>query len=128
MIPTVDRKSHGDAASGDGILASRQEPVDREAILTAALRYEGDDRRRSPVRQVSAERSCDTLIRQIMDAVDTRLPGRIRDLAIRSEQDDRYVLSGVTTSYYVKQLAQHLAMGLIAHGRLINDIEVRTAR
>jgi hypothetical protein len=66
----------------------------------------------------------------ILKNVQSRLPGRIRDLKVRIE-DDQFVLSGVSTSYYVKQVAQHVAMNALDAlmlGRLVNEIEVRTVR
>jgi hypothetical protein len=66
----------------------------------------------------------------ILRSVESRLMGRIRDLAVRVERG-RFVLSGVSSSYYVKQMAQHLAMTALDKrmlGRLVNEIEVRTVR
>jgi hypothetical protein len=63
-------------------------------------------------------------------AIEARLPGRIRNLCVEIEQD-QFVLRGVSSSYYVKQVAGHLAMtAMEAHllGRLVNEIEVRAAR
>ena len=67
---------------------------------------------------------------EIIRSVQARLPGRVRDLAVRIEQD-QFVLSGVATSYYVKQVAQHVAMNALDAlmlGRLVNEIEVRSVR
>ena len=63
-------------------------------------------------------------------ASQARLPGRVRDLKVRVE-DDQFVLSGVSSSYYVKQVAQHVAMNALDAlmlGRLVNEIEVRSVR
>jgi hypothetical protein len=65
---------------------------------------------------------------EILRSVQSRLPGRVRDLTVRIE-GDQFVISGVSTSYYVKQVAQHVAMGALDSlmlGRLVNEIEVRT--
>jgi hypothetical protein len=73
------------------------------------------------VRRVAAE---------ILRSVQSRLPGRVRDLKVRIV-DDQFVLSGVSTSYYVKQVAQHVAMSALDSvmlGRLVNEIEVRATR
>ena len=66
----------------------------------------------------------------IVRSVEMRLPGRVRDLKVRVEAD-QFVLSGVSSSYYVKQVAQHVAMTALEAvmlGRLVNEIEVRTVR
>jgi hypothetical protein len=66
----------------------------------------------------------------IIESVQSRLPGRVRDLKVRIEPDC-FVLCGVSSSYYVKQVAQHLAMtalDAVMLGRLVNEIEVRTVR
>jgi hypothetical protein len=65
---------------------------------------------------------------EILRSVQSRLPGRVRDLKVRIE-GDQFVISGVSTSYYVKQVAQHVAMGALDSlmlGRLVNEIEVRS--
>ena len=67
---------------------------------------------------------------EILQIVEARLPGRIRDLRVAVD-DTQFVLSGTSSSYYVKQMAQHLAMTALDQrmfGRLTNDIEVRTVR
>ena len=66
----------------------------------------------------------------IVRSVQFRLPGRVRDLKVRID-DGQFVLSGVSSSYYVKQVAQHLAMSALDKvmlGRLVNEIEVRSMR
>jgi hypothetical protein len=65
---------------------------------------------------------------EILRSVQSRLPGRVRDLKVRID-GDQFVISGVSTSYYVKQVAQHVAMNALDSlmlGRLVNEIEVRT--
>jgi hypothetical protein len=62
--------------------------------------------------------------------VESRLPGRIRGLRIEVERD-KYILRGLSSSYYVKQVAGHLAMTTMdaqVVGRLLNEIEVRSVR
>lgn len=66
----------------------------------------------------------------IVRSVESRLPGRVRDLKVRVERD-QFVLSGISSSYYVKQVAQHVAMNALDAlmlGRLVNEIEVRSVR
>lgn len=67
---------------------------------------------------------------EVLAAVQSRLPGRIRDLKVRIE-GEQVVLSGVSSSYYVKQMAQHIAMRVlevVALCPLVNEIEVRAPR
>lgn len=67
---------------------------------------------------------------EIVRSVESRLPGRVRDLKVRVAED-QFVLSGVSSSYYVKQVAQHVAMSAldaVMLGRLVNEIEVRAIR
>jgi hypothetical protein len=67
---------------------------------------------------------------EIVRSVQSRLPGRVRDLNVRIDAD-QFVLSGVATSYYVKQIAQHVAMQALDArmlGRIVNEIEVRSVR
>ncbi|HYO24743.1 MAG TPA: hypothetical protein VEQ85_07320 [Lacipirellulaceae bacterium] len=77
-----------------------------------------------------AERTARRMAAEILASIQSRLPGRIREPKIRIK-DDQFVLSGVSSSYYVKQIAQHVAMATLgAHGsgRLVNEIEVRALR
>lgn len=53
-----------------------------------------------------------------------RLGGRIRNLRVRIEEDG-LVLQGQASTYYVKQLAQHLAMEETKLPIRANEIEVR---
>jgi hypothetical protein len=70
------------------------------------------------------------LATDVVAAVQSRLPGRIRDLKVRIE-GEQVVLSGVSSSYYVKQVAQHIAMTAleaVTLCQLVNEIEVRAPR
>lgn len=67
---------------------------------------------------------------EIARTIEGRLPARIRNLRVQVKRD-QFVLCGVSSSYYVKQLAGHLAMTTLETrmlGRLVNEIEVRTVR
>ena len=139
MIDVRSRRS----ASG-----ARPEPVfngsraaqDDEARLAAALRAaaepeDGPPPRREPRgnRLRIADYSATLEARAaaaIVDSVETRLPGRIGGLEVRLEHD-QFVLAGVASSYYVKQVAQHVAMNALNEfmlGRLVNEIVVRSIR
>ena len=53
----------------------------------------------------------------------TRTSRRVRNLRIEVHPE-RVVLSGQTTSYYVKQLAQHCVREILPDVRLQNEISV----
>ncbi len=62
---------------------------------------------------------------ELESVVRTRTSRRVRNL--RSElHEDRVVLSGQTTSYYVKQLAQHGIREILPYINLENSIAVGT--
>jgi hypothetical protein len=102
------RRTHGDADAGPTIRIERRSTAKRRVDAT-------------PEASVAAE---------IVRAIEGRLPARIRDLRVDVE-GEQFILRGVSGSYYVKQVAGHLAMTTMdAHllGRLTNEIEVHSAR
>jgi hypothetical protein len=68
------------------------------------------------------------LVQSFFSEVDSRLPSRIRDLAVDVTRDGSIVLHGRCSSYYVKQVVQHIGMTLLTCGRLINKIQVYPPR
>lgn len=70
----------------------------------------------------------ETIVHDIYCRVIERLPGRIRDLRVEPLLGGAVAISGVASSYYVKQVAQHIAMEVTRRTRVINRIEVRTLR
>ncbi|BBO35520.1 hypothetical protein [Lacipirellula parvula] len=77
-----------------------------------------------------AESQLDAVAAEIADVVESQLTGRIRDLSV-SVEEGQFVLRGISRSYHVKQIAQHLAMAAmdtILLGRLVNEIEVHSVR
>ena len=56
------------------------------------------------------------------------LPKDVRDLLVEPVRDRIIEIRGVATSYYVKQVAQHIAMDVARLQRVINCIEVRSPR
>lgn len=67
----------------------------------------------------------DSLEDQITRLVQSRTGGRIDGLSVEVIDGD-VVISGRTTTYYLKQLATHAALGLARHfNSLTNDIAVR---
>ncbi len=63
------------------------------------------------------------LAARIRKRIESRLPCRIRDLAVYASEN-AIVLEGQCRTYYTKQIAQHAAMGVLEYERLINHIEV----
>jgi hypothetical protein len=139
----IDARGEWPVGSGsrDSVMIARETGRDEEARVAATLKNadheDGDLALRSADGVVSRGRHGDRsdakmrrLAADILRSVQRRLPGRVRDLKIRFEHD-QFVLSGVSSSYYVKQVAQHVAMTTLEAtmlGRLINEIEVRSVR
>lgn len=71
--------------------------------------------------EMEAHRS--RLVRRILQRIESRLPGRIRQLSVCAAEN-AIVLSGRCSTYYTKQVAQHTAMGVLEYERLINNIDV----
>jgi hypothetical protein len=63
----------------------------------------------------------------IRQRIETRLPGRVRNLVIRILADT-VVLEGQCATYYTKQLAQHAALGILEDEHLENAIAVTVGR
>jgi hypothetical protein len=63
----------------------------------------------------------------IMQRIESRLPGRVRNLAVRILADT-VVLEGQCATYYTKQLAQHAALGILEDEHLENAITVAVGR
>jgi hypothetical protein len=59
--------------------------------------------------RVGHHRALEIVIHQ---RIEMRLPGRVRNLRVRSF-DDLVILEGQCATYYTKQLAQHAAMGVL---------------
>jgi hypothetical protein len=59
----------------------------------------------------------------IRQRIDSRLAGRVRNLAVRV-RSDLVVLEGECNTFYTKQLAQHAAMGILEDEHLENAIVV----
>ncbi|MCA9236680.1 MAG: hypothetical protein KDA44_14495 [Planctomycetales bacterium] len=70
----------------------------------------------------------EALVHDVYCRLSERLPGRIRDLRVEPLLGNSLAISGVASSYYVKQVAQHVAMEVARLQRVINQIEVRVPR
>jgi hypothetical protein len=62
---------------------------------------------------------CEELERHILDRTGRRVHGLCVEVC-----DERVVLRGRASSFYVKQLAQHCVWDVLPQARLENDIEV----
>ena len=63
-------------------------------------------------------------VEQLEALVQRRLHGQVRNLHL-SMGDQGFTLKGQTSTYYVKQLAQHAVMEITGLAILANEIEVR---
>ncbi len=63
----------------------------------------------------------------IVRRIESRLPGRIRQLTV-SMAESAVVLTGQCCTFYTKQVAQHAAMGVLEYEQLVNNIDVQTAK
>ena len=76
--------------------------------------------------EVSDDREVHHRAREVVihQRIESRLPGRVRNLLVRSF-DALVILEGQCATYYTKQLAQHAAMGVLEDEHLENAIVVR---
>jgi hypothetical protein len=63
----------------------------------------------------------------IRKRIESRLPGRVRNLLVRASGDS-VVLEGQCATFYTKQIAQHAAMGVLDDEHLENAIVVNGAQ
>jgi len=80
-----------------------------------------------PAVQDSDTQFDDELATRISLRIETRLPGRIRHLAVFTTEN-AVILSGDCSTFYTKQVAQHAAMGVLEYEQLINNFEVRSVK
>lgn len=133
------RPTHGAAVATRALLNDKTTSRDAETWLAETLertRGETDvqtfrERPAAIPRQSNriAELQCRLTAEEMIRAIEERLPTRIRELAIDGH-DGVFTLRGVSSSYYAKQLAGHLAMRAMEArmlGRVLNEIEVRAA-
>jgi hypothetical protein len=117
-----------DAASSRGTFDRSREAADRttttkdevvEVLLstTAAAGKRGD-----AVSDPVTERKRQLVI-SVMQRIESRLPGRVRNLSVRIASNT-VVLEGQCATYYTKQLAQHAALGVLEDEQLENAIMV----
>jgi hypothetical protein len=101
----------------DAVTSNRSEEVG-EVILRPAGTF--SDSAANPGLRDERRRELAIAIRQ---RIETRLAGRVRDLAVRIK-GETIVLEGTCATYYTKQLAQHAALGVLEEEQLENAIVV----
>ncbi len=121
--------SSGASAPNGSVLTNYAPSRDDESRLAATLTRTsgGADGGAAFSRSAAARARC--IAHEIVRAIEARLPGRIRELKVVADTD-QFTLRGISSSYYVKQVAGHLAMNALdarVLGRLSNEIEVRAA-
>jgi hypothetical protein len=129
------------ASAADGLFTPKAAVRDDESRLAATLRRTHGvadapavPRKQSSTPPAAPIITAGTIVKRVVDeivhALEARLPGRISGLKVEV-LEDQFVLHGVSSSYYVKQVAGHLAMTTMDAcllGRLVNEIEVRSVR
>jgi hypothetical protein len=60
---------------------------------------------------------------EVVDKIKMHLGTRAKNLCLHQREND-LVLAGTVSSYYVKQLAQHLALKLLGSTPFVNEIRV----
>lgn len=99
------------------------EAVPLEVLLTTGGTFTSVGEART---DAGVERSRDLAV-AIMQRIESRLPGRVRNLAVRIRPGS-VVLEGQCATYYTKQLAQHAALGILEDEHLENAIVVAVGR
>jgi hypothetical protein len=79
--------------------------------------------RNAPVEPNTCEERGRKLAITIRQRIESRLPGRVRELHV-SVRENSVVLEGRCATYYTKQLAQHAALGVLDDELLENLIVV----
>ena len=90
-----------------------------EVVLSPAGTFTGS----VPLKPDMRHDRCRDLAIAIRQRIESRLHGRVRNLAVRI-LDDTVVLEGECSTYYTKQIAQHTALGVLEHEHLENAIAV----
>jgi hypothetical protein len=107
-------ESGGSAACGTAVATAEPEVV----LASSGAISTGGQSLSAP--RVERYRQLAIAIRQ---RIESRLAGRVRDLAVRIS-GDAIVLEGRCATYYSKQLAQHAALGVLDGEHLENAIVV----
>jgi osmotically-inducible protein OsmY len=100
--------------------AGEEKPME-DLCWRTACDWSADDRDDYPVPETLAE--AERLAASIERAVRHETRGGVRNLSVEVNRSG-VLLKGRCTTYYLKQLAQHAAMGMPGGDRLTNQIEV----
>ena len=120
----------GESTRGSGVVelgvrttATSVEPVATSIVVSARDAFLVVDSIEKDDRTIQREQ----LVRAIEKRIESRLPGRVRNLVVRTFEDT-VVLEGQCATYYTKQLAQHAALGILEDEHLENSIVVHVPR
>jgi hypothetical protein len=91
------------------------ERVDREVAYQNGPATDWSKRQHSNRQQLAST---------ILQRISKRIPGRVRLLSVHVG-NDAIVLFGQCSTYYSKQMAQHVAMGVLDYQKLVNNIRVQ---
>jgi hypothetical protein len=93
--------------------------------LAAVADLEEEQSQGEPITDLSDDRTIrrEQLRTMIRKRIESRLAGRVRNLAVRV-LGDTVVLEGQCATFYTKQLAQHAALGILEDEHLDNAIVV----
>ena len=119
MIRTISRSAYPSRlVKREDLLPANHKPTAFQSFTSPQgaeqLALAGDD----PDARLAAE---------IMSRIHSRLPGRVRRLTI-CIAEDTVVLAGHCNTFYTKQMAQQVAMGVLEFQRIVNNISVRMPR
>lgn len=118
--------THGAAAAAPTLVATRAgvESSSSQSAANSKAGSAGDSASAGPANRDARSERDRKLVLAIMQRIESRLPGRVRDLSVRIE-DEKIVLEGCCATYYSKQLAQHAALGVLEDEQLQNSIVVK---
>ena len=129
----ISQPSGLDVAPVESLRSGKTSPREGQSTVAAAASTAASAPRAAKSRSIvskgaGAEAHC--VAAEIVRALEARLPGRIRELRV-DVREDQFVLHGTCSTYYVKQVAGHLAMNAMEArllARLVNEIDVHPMR
>jgi hypothetical protein len=122
VTPPRSESTRGSGVVELGIRTAATSTIEPVATTTAVSAHDGflaSDSIEKDIRTIHREQ----LVRAIEKRIESRLPGRVRNLVVRT-----VVLEGQCATYYTKQLAQHAALGILEDEHLENSIVVHVPR
>ena len=109
---------------GNSSTSTVDTPTTEVLLSPAGTFVTGDVSAVEPDHRAERHRQLAIAIRQ---RIESRLVGRVRELAVRIK-GNTIVLEGKCSTYYTKQLAQHAALGVLEDEQLDNAIAVEVPR